>query len=417
MICGEYFFEEESNERKSEKDIGEKMNIKEINDVSNVKSEEVDENEKFNLPLTLENQNIFVKKENNQFSLYKEFEEKWNKIERNKINNLKKKKDSYDCKNNNTKSNNSTFYSLSTFQNWKGIIDENRKKFNERKLKENKNEFEIYINDKMKKIKSITNYNSFNNNKSYRKKNFYEDRNGNYIIFNDNHYDNNSIDKKSFLKNYDESKNSNKSIFDKINYFRKTQEKIPMINLKESKLKKKMQNVFGIITHNKEFITDRGKNKFAELSMDELDKKFDEIMSDFSKDYKEKNKISIRKKLNKQKSNNNFNNNNCCNYDWIKYSNYSKYKRNKNIELKLKENTKLLNHILPESKIGNLKRSNSNYNKLNKNLSLSYSSLTGRKKTKTPIRKSSIYGINNFEETSNKLIRFNCPIISKILYF
>ena len=77
----------------------------------------------------------------------------------------------------------------------------------------------------------------------------------------------------------------------------------------------------------------------------------------------------------------------------------------------------LLNHILPESKIGNLKRSNSNYNKLNKNLSLSYSSLTGRKKTKTPIRKSSIYGINNFEETSNKLIRINCPIISKILYF
>ena len=238
MICGDYFFEEESNERKSEKDIGEKMNIKEINDVSNVKSEEVDENEKFNLPLTLENQNNLVKKENNQFSLYKEFEEKWNKIERNKINNLKKKKDSYDCKNNNTKSNNSTFYSLSTFQNWKGIIDENRKKFNERKLKENKNEFEIYINDKMKKIKSITKYNSFNNNKSYRKKNFYEDRNGNYIVFKDNHYDN-SIDKKSFLKNYDESKNSNKSIFDKINYFRKTQEKIPMINLKESKLKKK----------------------------------------------------------------------------------------------------------------------------------------------------------------------------------
>ena len=178
-----------------------------------------------------------------------------------------------------------------------------------------------------------------------------------------------------------------------------------------------MQNVFGIITHNKELITDRGNNKFAELSMDELDKKFDEIMSDFSKDYKEKNKISIRKKLNKQKSNDNFNNNNCYNYDWIKYSNYSKCKRNKNIELKLKENTKLLNHILPESKIGNLKRSNSNYNKLNKNLSLSYSSLTGRKKTKTPIRKSSIYGINNFEETSNKLIRFNCPIISKILYF
>ena len=31
--------------------------------------------------------------ENSNFSLYKEFEEKWNKIERNKVNNLKKKKD------------------------------------------------------------------------------------------------------------------------------------------------------------------------------------------------------------------------------------------------------------------------------------------------------------------------------------
>ena len=407
MICGDYFFEEESNERKSEKDIGEKMNIKEINDVSNVKSEEVDENEKFNLPLTLENQNNLVKKENNQFSLYKEFEEKWNKIERNKINNLKKKKDSYDCKNNNTKSNNSTFYSLSTFQNWKGIIDENRKKFNERKLKENKNEFEIYINDKMKKIKSITKYNSFNNNKSYRKKNYYEDRNRNYIVFKDNHYDN-SIDKKSFLKNYDESKNSNKSIFDKINYFRKTQEKIPMINLKESKLKKKMQNVFGIITHNKELINNKLNSKYSDLSINELKKNFDEIMGNLSNNYKEKNRIAITRSFKKQ---------NLDNFNSFNNENLSQGKTRNLIEKKLFENKMLLNDLLPESGVGNKKGYTFNKKGNNKKLSSSFSLNIKNNNKINPIRISNVYGINDFQSISKKCDKINSPTITKLIYY
>ena len=407
MICGECFFEEESNERKSEKDIGEKMNIKEINDVSNVKSEEVDENEKFNLPLTLENQNNLVKKENNQFSLYKEFEEKWNKIERNKINNLKKKKESYDCKNNNTKSNNSTFYSLSTFQNWKGIIDENRKKFNERKLKENKNEFEIYINDKMKKIKSITKYNSFNNNKSYRKKNYYEDRNRNYIVFKDNHYDN-SIDKKSFLKNYDESKNSNKSIFDKINYFRKTQEKIPMINLKESKLKKKMQNVFGIITHNKELINNKLNSKYSDLSINELKKNFDEIMGNLSNNYKEKNRIAITRSFKKQ---------NLDNFNSFNNENLSQGKTRNLIEKRLFENKMLLNDLLPESGVGNKKGYTFNKKGNNKKLSSSFSLNIKNNNKINPIRISNVYGINDFQSISKKCDKINSPTITKLIYY
>ena len=85
--------------------------------------------------------------------------------------------------------------------------------------------------------------------------------------------------------------------------------------------------------------------------MNELDTNFDEIMSDFSKEYREKNKIFIRKKINVQ----NLNNNN--NYDndssWNLYSKFSKYEKNKinkNIELKIKENRKLINNILSKLK-------------------------------------------------------------------
>ena len=62
--------------------------------------------------------------------------------------------------------------------------------------------------------------------------------------------------------------------------------------------------------------------------------------------------------------------------------------RNKKIELKIKENRKLLNNILSERKNEDLKKSN--LRSYNKNLSNSNSSLTRRKKTKTLIRVSSI---------------------------
>ena len=59
-----------------------------------------------------------------------------------------------------SKSNNSTIYSLGILQNWKGIIKESRKKYNERKLREEgNNEFEKYVKNKMKELKCLTNPN------------------------------------------------------------------------------------------------------------------------------------------------------------------------------------------------------------------------------------------------------------------
>ena len=52
----------------------------------------------------------------------------------------------------------------------------------------------------MKKIKRITNYNSYGDNKSYRNRisNYNKDNNENNILFNKSYYDNN-IEKNSFL--------------------------------------------------------------------------------------------------------------------------------------------------------------------------------------------------------------------------
>ena len=198
-------FDEEINENTNELDIRNEINVNEIIEVSDIRKRGIDENEKYNLPLTLGNLNNFCKKENKenfqnlfkdvQFSLYKAFEEKWNNIEKNKIKSLKKTKSEFlDSKNNN-----STFYSLNTFQNWKGIINESRKKFNERKLKEKQtNDFEFYVNDKINKIKILTNFND-----SIRKKTInFEAKNNN-----SNNYFENSFEKKSFLKNNDDNIN------------------------------------------------------------------------------------------------------------------------------------------------------------------------------------------------------------------
>ena len=57
-------FDEEINEYTNENDIGNEMNLNEINEMPDLKKREIDENEKFNLPLTLGNQSNFSKKEN-----------------------------------------------------------------------------------------------------------------------------------------------------------------------------------------------------------------------------------------------------------------------------------------------------------------------------------------------------------------
>ena len=393
-------FDEEINEYTNENDIGNEMNLNEINEMPDLKKREIDENEKFNLPLTLGNQSNFSKKENKdniqnffkdvQFSLYKEFEEKWDNIEKNKIKTLKKTKSEFF----DSKSSNSTFYSLNTLQNWKGLINQSRKKFNERILKEKQtNDFEFYVNDKINKIKSLTNYND-----SIRRKRILKGKNNNY-----NNYFDNSFEIKSFLKNDDDNINK----YHKINYFRKTQEKIPSMRQKESKLKTKIKNIFGLITQNNDLISSRIDNKFSELSMDELDKNFDEIMSDFSNDYREKKKISIIKKKNLNK--NEINNNN----NWKLYSKYDKNTKN---NLKLYQN-QFLNKMLPKSGLKKYKSFSPNYKYNNKtSLSKTNSSLSKRKEKKIPIKFSSIYGTNNFDTISYKLMRYNSSSISKFIF-
>ena len=150
-------YDEEINEYNN---LENEMNIKEIEDVSDIKNkeiekEEIDINEKFNLPLTMEirkNSELKLNNEQNsldEFSLFKDLEDKWLDIEKKKQLNLRKKNNDllFD-----SKSNNSTINSL---QNWKGIINESRKKYKERKKSDN-DEFEKYVKNKMKELKNLT---------------------------------------------------------------------------------------------------------------------------------------------------------------------------------------------------------------------------------------------------------------------
>ena len=233
-------YDEEVNEYNDEHDIDREMNMKEIEDVSDIKNKETEqdkeennENDKFNLPLTMENQKnsdyLKINNEQNSFdelSLFKELEDKWLDIEKKKKKNLKKKNnDLLD-----SKSNNSTIYSLGILQNWKGIINESRKKYNERKLREDENnEFEKYVKNKMKELKSLTNpnINTEENVKHKIKSHFDDDGKKNYsnYHFHQTSYNNNNTSNsgiKSFLKEDDEI---DKKI-NKINFFKNTQKKI-----------------------------------------------------------------------------------------------------------------------------------------------------------------------------------------------
>ncbi len=142
-------YDEEINEFNNEHDIYQEMDMKEIENVSDIKNKEIDENEKFNLPLTMENQKDYNKLNYDQnsfeYSLYKELEDKWSDIEKRKQLNLKRKNNNFlDSKINN-------FFTIDSLLNWKEIVYESRKKFNERKLRENENnEFDKFIKDKKK---------------------------------------------------------------------------------------------------------------------------------------------------------------------------------------------------------------------------------------------------------------------------
>ena len=414
-------YDEEVNEYNEEYEIDREMNMKEIEDVSDIKNKETEqekdenyENDKFNLPLTMENQKnsdyLKINNEQNSFdelSLFKELEDKWLDIEMKKKKNLKKKNnDLLD-----SKSNNSTIYSLGILQNWKGIIKESRKKYNERKLREEgNNEFEKYVKNKMKELKCLTNPNiNSEDNVKQRIKSYFDDGKKNYSNYNyyQTSYNNNNTSNsgiKSFLKDDDEI---DKKI-NKINFFKNTQKKIPLIQKKESKVRNKIRNVFGIITKNKDLINNRTDSKYSELSINELNKNFDEIMGNLSNDYKQKSKMSITKKFKKQ--NLDFSNS---------FSNNYQNKNRNNIEKKLMENKILLNDLLPESGIGNKKEFKNNES-FNKNNFLTYS-IDEKKRNKTnlnlnPIRISYVCKTNNFETISNKFAGLTSPTVSKLIY-
>ena len=415
-------YDEEVNEYNDEHDIDREMNMKEIEDVSDIKNKETEqdkeennENDKFNLPLTMENQKnsdyLKINNEQNSFdelSLFKELEDKWLDIEKKKKKNLKKKNnDLLD-----SKSNNSTIYSLGILQNWKGIINESRKKYNERKLREDENnEFEKYVKNKMKELKSLTNPNiNTEENVKYKIKSYFDDdgkKNYSNYHFHQTSYNNNNTSNsgiKSFLKEDDEI---DKKI-NKINFFKNTQKKMPLIQKKENKIKNKIRNVYGIITKKKDLVNNKTDSKFSEMSINELNKNFDEIMGNLSNDYKQKSKMSITKKFKKQ-------NLDCSN----SFSNNYQNKNRNNIEKKLMENKILLNDLLPESGIGNKKEFKNINESFNKNSFFTYS-IDEKRKNKinlNPIRISSVYKTNNFEKISNQFAGLISPTVSKLIYY
>ena len=298
---------------------------------------------------------------------------------------------------------------MGILQNWKGIIKESRKKYNERKLREEgNNEFEKYVKNKMKELKCLTNPNiNSEDNVKQRIKSYFDDGKKNYSNYNyyQTSYNNNNTSNsgiKSFLKDDEEI---DKKI-NKINFFKNTQKKIPLIQTKENKVKNKIRNVFGIITKNKDLINNRTDSKYSELSINELNKNFDEIMGNLSNDYKQKSKMSITKKFKKQ-------NLDCSN----SFSNNYQNKNRNNIEKKLMENKILLNDLLPESGIGNKKEFKNNES-FNKNNFLTYS-IDEKKRNKTnlnPIRISYVCKTNNFETISNKFAGLTSPTVSKLIY-
>ena len=196
--------------------------------------------------------------------------------------------------------------------------------------------------------------------------------------------------------------------FDKIDFFKNNQKKIQLNQQKDNKIKNKIKNVFGIITHNKELINNKLNSKYSDLSINELKKNFDEIMGNLSNNYKEKNRIAITRSFKKQ---------NLDNFNSFNNENLSQGKTRNLIEKKLFENKMLLNDLLPESGVGNKKGYTFNKKGNNKKLSSSFSLNIKNNNKINPIRISNVYGINDFQSISKKCDKINSPTITKLIYY
>ena len=286
-------YDEEVNQYIDEHDID--INSNKRNFDSEIHNEYVDY-DKFNLPLTMESKNSDFNKLNNEyntfeFSLYQDLEDKWLEIE-------KKKKYNIRINQLNHENNNSNIFSLSDLRNWKKRVFESRKNCFERKFRENENnDFNKFVNRKINDIKNLTISNNENNSIRNKLRNyFYTDKHFYNNNLNSSNINSSNQEMKSFLKEDDDE---DKKI-DKLKYLKNKQIKIPLLDEKENKINLKIKNVYDSITRNKNLSNNSlSKSKYSIKSIDELDKNFNDIMSDFSNDYKQKIKNHYQKELEK----------------------------------------------------------------------------------------------------------------------
>ena len=398
-------YDEEINEFHNEHDIYQEMNMKEIEDVSDIKNKEIDENEILNNHLSMKKQknydynNLNYEQNSFKYSLYKELEDKWSDIEKRKQLNLKRRNyNDYKEKN----------ITIDYLLNWKGIVYESRKKFNERKLKQNENnEFDTFIKEKIKELKNLntSNLNKKENPKDKIRNYFNKKGFNNYYNFDSlqkltsNNLNNSNL-KKSFLKEDEEEELiNNKHIFFKI-----TEDKIPLIKEKESRIKNKLRNLFGIITKDNKYIINNniGDSKFSEMSIDDLDKNFEDIISDLSNDYKIKSKNLIFKRNKKHNLNKSYS------------INGRRFNSRNNIKKKFLENNILLNELLPESGIGNKKINSFNNN--NNKLSFSRSRIIKDYNQLNRNQSYKIFKTNKYNSIINKFAGITSPKLSKLIH-
>ena len=379
-------YDEEVNQYIDEHDIDIKSNKK--NNDSEIQNEYIDY-EKFNLPLTMESKNYDFNKLINEYntfdnSLYQDLEDKWLEIEKNKNRTLKRI----------NKLNDENYYSinfsLNNLKNWKKRVFESRQNCFERKFRENENnDFDKFVNRKINDIKNLTISNKEENNIRNKIRNYFK-RNKKY--YSNNHLNSSNTNSsnqemKSFLK---ENEEEDKKI-DNFKNLKNNQIKIPLLDEKENKVNLKIKNVYDTIVKNKNLSNNTlSQSKYSIMSIDDLDKNFNDIMSDLSNDYKKKSQKSLSKRIRKDNLNNNL-------YPY----------KMKSINKKYVENKMLLNDMLPESGIGNKKLNNINNNNL----------VSFFNKRNNTIRISSlIYGKNNFDSITNKFSEITSPKITRIIH-
>ena len=359
-------------------EIGGSLSIKEIENTSNIKTDEIDL-DKYNFPLTFNASNPpphFNRNDESdlvQYSLLKELEDKWSYIEKNKkMNNKRNVIEVCDSKSFNTNYTNSRMISL---QNCKSVIEELRKKYLLRKEKEKQNEdFDSYVKEKSKQLRQLTrNYTNIqsSNGKANERVNISNKNNNKNVI-------------KSFLQPEEETSKENKN--------RVIDTEIKTINngkYNNSKIYNKIKNIFGIITNDKTIITEYNNdtnissvNK-KDLSLKDLNKNFDQVLEQLSPNMKRRTIPT------------------CNNIPKEKYSNVRMIN-------KINQNKSYLNELLPNSQ-----KKKTNF----------HSYVTQSQKYKSPINSYSytfrpkLYERNNFSSTETKLFYLNSPTIGKIIKY